>query len=736
MIVLAHSADLVLTLEQQQGVVRVEANEAPAASRRPDAQYFRFYSPNFKLQVLAKPVQPRINVENRTRIEFRDEELQLTSDLQYSIERSGVFELKFLIPEGLKIDRVDCEQKKEFTLSPNGRELVVSLNEKTQGAVHVTLHGRQSLPGDKQESKLSLPIPEPQDVAREQGWVKVYAPEALEIITDEKKLNGAQPDRTQGIEQLPNLRLASAWTYTRRPVEIPVTTVRRPTRITADVATTLQVREDLAEVTSILTYNVLYAGVDTFRFAVPEAIASKVQIDSMAELGGAPIKQRTKADEAQDGWVTWTVVLQRDALGRQPFRIRYDLLPGKKEGPLQYDLRPPRVLGLKGDDDEGEKVPLSRIYGEIAVVKDRALSINAAPKDLESIDVRELTLLPQEGALAYRYYAQPVDLAVAAVKHDLQHVVQTVVSRGLVEAVVTQGESVTYRARYTMKSSERQRLPLDLPAQAEILGVMVAGKQVSLEKNDAAPAGTGRDAYFVNVTRTTRSDEPFTLTILFRTPQKLMSARWLGGPVPLQLPRLGNSEEGGEAVAIQQLRVVVWVPDQFALVGTPDKFILDDQPDVQETILGRLDRQRPTGRWDTWIGDSSSSLFEFPVAGHAYEYSNLGGAGELDTSWWRTTWVTWIFTIALVLIAVVLSRTGWENKLGVLLIAGFAAALYALADADAVAHLVAVCRFGILAMILYWIVQALARRPGLPAPATVVPAVIPPPGVFDQKAKG
>ncbi|HVW02115.1 MAG TPA: hypothetical protein VHB77_17320, partial [Planctomycetaceae bacterium] len=262
------------------------------------------------------------------------------------------------------------------------------------------------------------------------------------------------------------------------------------------------------------------------------------------------------------------------------------------------------------------------------------------------------------------------------------------------------------------------------------------GKQVSLEKNDAAPAGTGRDAYFVNVARTTRSDEPFTLSILFRTPQKLMSARWLGGPVPLQLPRLGNSEEGGEAVAIQQLRVVVWVPDQFALVGTPDKFILDDQPDVQETILGRLDRQRPTGRWDTWIGDSSSSLFEFPVAGHAYEYSNLGGAGELDTTWWRTTWVTWIFTIALVLIAVVLSRTGWENKLGVLLIAGFAAALYALADADAVAHLVAVCRFGILAMILYWIIQTFARRPVMPAPATVVPAVIPPPGIFDQKASG
>ena len=91
-------------------------------------------------------------------------------------------------------------------------------------------------------------------------------------------------------------------------------------------------------------------------------------------------------------------------------------------------------------------------------------------------------MLSQDGALAYRYYTQPVSLKLTAAKHEIQEVVETVVSRGLVEVVVDQDDKASYRCRFKLKTSERQRLRIDLPKGAEILGVLADNKSVSPEK--------------------------------------------------------------------------------------------------------------------------------------------------------------------------------------------------------------------------------------------------------------
>jgi hypothetical protein len=739
-LVAGHSPDLALTVGEQQGVIRIEASEVPEALRRADNLYYKYYSSKFRLQASVKPVEPRIVVEHRTALEFHDDELQLHANLVYQIERAGIFELRWKVPAGLKIDRVDCEQKKDFSVSPDGGTLVLTLNEKTQGGIQVAIRGRRELKKGEAEMQFKLPLLEPLDVTREQGSVQVYAPEALEVVTDEKGLVGVQPDRTEAQSQRQQMRLASSWTYNRRPVEIPVTTVRKPTRLTADVATTINVKQELIEIVSLLEFNVLYAGVDTFRFAVPAAVAANVQIDTVAETGGPSIKQRSRSEPGPDGWVVWTVVLQREVTGPQQLRVKYDLKPEQKENSATLLVQPLRALGVPGDEANGERVPLSRVGGEIVVQKDRALSISAAPKDLEAIDVRELSRLPQEGYLAYRYFKQPVELELTATKHEIQEVVQTVVSRALIEAVITQDDFFTYRCRYRLKTSERQRLIIDLPAQIEPLGVVVAGKQVSLEKNQ--PGRGDYESYFINVARTTRSDEPFSLTLLFRTRSRPLPTKSLGGRLALPIPRFGGAEAAQKAgVAIQQLRVAVWIPEEYTLVGAPPKFTLDRQPTLLRPVTIGISGPGVTEELNQWIGDTGGSLFEFPTAGHAFTYSNLGGADKFDTSWWRSTWVAWVMSGALFLIGFVLARTSWENKLGMLLVAGFAAALVALADADLVLHILAACRFGLIAMLAYWLIHALLHRrpvrgaagsPPLWPIVEHVPAVIPPPGIFDH----
>jgi hypothetical protein len=753
-VVVGQSADLSLAVQQQSGLVRIEAGEVPEALRRPENQFYKYYTPKFRLQVAVKPVEPRLLVDHRMQLVFRDDELQVLSRLAYTVERAGVFELRFKLPENLKIDRVDCDPMKEFQTPEGEGLLIVVLREKTLGQIGVTISGHRAFdPADKESHP--LPLIEPLATARENGIVTVYAPDSLEIIADEKGVQGAQPTRPDGgvAAQVGPARLVSAWGFTRRP-EIPVRTERKPTRLTAAVATTIDVRQDLTEVVTIINYAVLYAGTDTFRFAVPEAVAGDVQIES-ADPAGSPIKQKSRADAAEDGWVAWTVVMQRELTGRIPIRVRYDLKPEQTNKVAQIVVEPLRVLDSPGKTDAAPAIVPAAVSGEITVQKDRALSVSAKGDDLEPIDVRELTLLPQEGNLAYRYFKQPEKLAtpfklgLTATRHEIQEVVETVVAQALVEMVVTEEKVATYRCRYRLKTSERQRLPIELPKDVEILDTFVAGKRVELEKDAEKAESKDRAAFTVNVARATPSDEPFVVTLVFRAPFDKNPLRGRGGNLKLQLSQLGREVKPGySAVPVQQLRAVVWVPKEFTLVGTPKDFTAE-QPTRIDLVAGAVGYSLSTAHLDSWFADSAGAAgtgFAFTTAGRAYTYGRLGAADVIEVSYWRTNWFTWVISGAVAVIAIVLAYTSWENRLSILLLVAFGCAMYALRDADQTLNGIAAARWGIAAMLAYWFIHALNRPRQKPAPAVYtasdpgtavssMAAVIPPPSAVAPPAE-
>jgi hypothetical protein len=746
-LIVSQGPELSLAAQQQSGLVRVDASEVSAELRRPESLAFNYYTPRFHLLVTARPIEPRMLIEHRAEFLFREDELQSTARMVYTIERAGVFELRYTLPAGLRIDRVDCEAMKEFQVAEGSDQLVVSLREKTRGALAVTVTGHVDLDPARKESR-PLPLLEPQHVARETGSVTVYAPQSLEVITDETGVQGAQPARTDGLPatNLPNTRLVSAWTFLRKPV-IPVRTERKPTRLTASTATRINIRQELSDVVTLLRYDVTFAGLDTFRFAVPEKVADSVQIETGE--GGPPIRQTSRADEASDGWVTWTVVLQREVTGAVPLRVRYDLKPEESDKRKTMTVSPLRVVDSPGKGAGAAAVVPAVAAGEITVEKDNALSVTAKADDLEPIDVRELTLLPPGGYLAYRYFRQPGKLAtplaleLTATRNEIQPVVETVVSKALIEAVVTEDKSVTYRCRYRLRTSERQRLALELPADVEILDTLVAGKRVDLEKGE--PSTTkGRDEFKVNVARATPVDEPFVLAIVFRLPFKDALLKGRGGNLKLPLPRLGGPPVAGHSpVAVQQLRTAIWVPREFALVGIPGNFTADQATSLTLS-RGARGYAASTQPLEDWFDDAAGNLFAFAPSGHAYLYNRLGAADDLELSYWRTAWFTWTVSGALLVVALILVRTSWENRLTVVLLVVFAAALAALKDSDLVINLLGVARFGILATAAYWLIHALTRprpgtagitfRPGDPATAvSALGAVIPPPGLFDPK---
>ena len=708
-VVLTHGSDLTLNVTPPRGLVRIEPGEVFQSIRRPGGRSYKYFSPRFDLRVSYEPVQPRVTVDQVSRLVFRDDELRLLARLKYTVERAGVFEWKLVLPPGLVLDGVSGDGYKEHTLDKQTRLLTVVLAQRRQGVLNLTINAHQAFDGEAETFDVSLPVIEPRGVVRENGTVTVYAPDAFEVITDEEKLTGIQPDRSGGAgNSVGRARLASAWQYTAYPTQnvnrklaLPVTTRRRPTRLSATVATTANAKQQVVEVDSKVIFTVEYAGTDTFRIQVPESIGQEPQIVTSRVAGAAPvpvpIREKTSG-EAEEGWVTWTIVMQQELTGPVAFDVSWDLKTADEEesGAManrQVLVQPPRALDLDNQN----------ITGEVVVKKDDALGIDL-PGDgdldgLELIDVRELKLLPTNGSAAFRFHVQPVSLEVTVRKFESEKVVETVVSRALVEMVINKNGTASARARFRLKSSQRQRLRVDLPTLANVSDVFVDLRRVPVEKSgDGETAPDGWTAYSFNVAGT-RADEEFFLSIRYDLPQEKFFDSWFGSTETINLPVIGGveSESGsdGKTVVTQELKTAVFVPQEYKLVGVPDHFVFLAQH--HGNLEGWFDKQKRT-----------SSLGHLPGRdrGHATVYGNLGGAASLSATWWETSSMTAGISIPIFAIGCVLLWTPWSNRLSVVLVATFLVSLLSLAYADSVAEALLAARWGIGFGVAAWMLAA------------------------------
>jgi hypothetical protein len=757
-LVLSHGAGMDVTVESEKGLVRLDSGEVPALFRKPDSSFYKFYSPAVRLRLEARPVEPQVAVFQQSQLVFSDDDLRLTSNLRYDVTRTGLFELLLKIPDGLSIDSVESPAIKAFHVSADSHQLAVTLNEKQTGTIELTVKGRRELGG---RAEVDLPLLEPLNAFREDGLVAAYVPEGMELASDESKLTGAHPEPPGNAAAPPATYGAGTWSYHRRPVAIRVKTVRKPTRLTARIGTTVSVQQESASVVAQVDFAVENAGIDTFRIALPEAVADKAQFDVAA--GQVGVKQQSRDEKAVDGWVAWTISLQQKVTGQHRFVVKYDLNPtvppppppkageqkaaeqkageqkGGEPGKAEFVVALPQPLGLKNADGT-DRVALARIEGEAAVLEDRSLSVaaEATGGDVEPIDVRELKQLNQNAYLAYRYEKQPVKLKLGLVRYGVQEVVETVVSRALVEVVVGRDASALYRCRYRLKTSQRQRLPLDLPSGSSPLGVFLDGKQISLETNPTAAKAEGWTSYFVNVARSKASDEPLVLAVQFRRPVTPAPFESPGGFLLLALPRLGGA--GSERVVVQQLRTAIWVPEKYALVQTPEGFVPESRTRQSVAALTVNAAGPGPGELENWIGDSRAGLFEFPHEGNGYVYRRLGPADSIRVTWWNMPLYTLVISLAIAIIVWLLRRSRWETAATFILTAALVGTLAALIDRELVWHVLLAARYGLLALVILWLIEGFRRRSAQTprgtqssSSASTFPpgVVIPPPGIFD-----
>lgn len=480
------------------------------------------------------------------------------------------------------------------------------------------------------------------------------------------------------------------------------------------------------------------------------------------EAAGKDSDEAEEAEEDRDGeaageaakvdkpeFVIWSIQTQRPVSGRQRFKITYDVpLAGAEstnesaeateseateseeaveaddEGdaakPAADTSRQPSVaelletialvhpLGLKERDENDPE--LLRSSGEVLVQVDPVLAVQmkAVGAGVEPIDVRELTMLPTSGQQAYRYpflnADDPVRLELAISRFEVEAVVSTVVSRMLAEYVIGMSDDMAVRVRMKIKSSQRQRLQLQLPAGAEPMQVAVNGEPRQLQKG-AEEVNSPYVNYFVNVSRPGSSEEEFLLSLQYLSETQALSRTVPRGGMQLRLPQLLTA--GGNPAVVQQTRGVVWLPDAYVPVTVDTPF--ERMRDVRgQLLIGGMPADNDLANsQQSWIGDSSASGLEFPTDGRPFVFETVGAAETLELSYWNRFVVTALLTLTLLVIALILLRTGWENKLLVLIVAGTLLTILLQFEPAVARQGFHEARYGLIALALIWMIHGL-----------------------------
>lgn len=701
---LTTDSSLTTVVKSQSGVKRIDAGAGKG--RLVSLQAWEFSGTTGSLVVQTKPVEPRLLVEQSARVIFDDDELKFSTRLTYTVERAGVFQLNLEYPESLTIDSVRADGMSEFNIDKAGGKLTLSLTQKRLGKINVDINGHQTFDASAEGIETEIPSVTPLGVEREDGKLALYAPQFLDVVTVDEKLSGLFPAESNNARVGQAVRVSS-WKYTQRPFSLSVKTTPRPAQLATSTATTVNIEPDVMKVSSILRFDVRNAGIDTYRVAVPEAVANDVRFRSLNS--GQTIQQRDKATAAEDGWLTWTLVLQDEITGTVQILAEWDV-PMEEVDDLEAEhslkLEPVRILPpFTGEQADKRKVTLTQTKGEVRLLRHESLSITSDGEGdtIEKIDVRELELMSQDGYQAFRYFSQPAAVNIAVRKHKIHEVVETVVSRAAIEIVTDKQPLANYRCRLRIASSERQRLRIDLPAGANLQAPLLNSRRTTFEAATDAESEEDWDAYYVNISREGTSDEEFLLTFQFRCPiaaDGVYPYEGRGGKQFLRLPKVGDDTGG---TVHQQTRVAIWCPKDVSFVGEPRNWTISGRyswnfwkPMVSPTAPAEAQTL------DNWIGDNGSGA-DFARQGNVTVYRSLGHHGVVKIVWWNRPFLVAILSGALFFAGFILRHTSWENRITLTIVGCLGVALWSLKDSSETMQFVSAGSLGLVAVAGIWL---------------------------------
>ncbi len=465
-VVVSAVAGIRVEVARVEGINQIDVKEVPAELGHKDGTgdlAFRYIKPGYKMALAINPLQPEVEAVVNTIVTVDEKELAMETQLNYTIRRAGLFQIRIKIPSDLKRQVVEGKEVDDESYDEAGGVLTVSLKQKQEGEYSLKLSTQKEI-ADILKG-IQVPVISTVDTKKERGFVAVRTKASYRLKRAEGKVKGLDDI---DVSELPQPFFgapgdtALAFKYFSQPWELGLTVERVEPRVIAELFNFITVGENLMQASATAKYDILHAGVETFKLKFP-ADVTNVDID------GEAIKRKDE-DKKEN---TWTITLQAKKMGQYRLFTTFQRKLDKKNAPLEYA----GVQALDVERETGFLAVASRSDVELTL-PDKGLS------NLTPVDEREIPHEYKQGItvpilMAFKYVDHPFSIKVEWGINDPAEVTVAVMESCKLETTVTaEGNMITDFVAY-VRNSRQQYLELGLPEAVEIWHAFVGGEPVS-----------------------------------------------------------------------------------------------------------------------------------------------------------------------------------------------------------------------------------------------------------------
>ncbi|MFC4992106.1 hypothetical protein [Rubritalea tangerina] len=417
---------------------------------------------NLKLQV--DPVAAELRVVTKQRLSLGEEQMLLAVNAEVDIVRAGVFELRYMIPEGMEVESVSGSALRDWTeVAVEGkRYAVLHLTGRTIGkqSLHLNFTGRSPVMEGSVES-WEVPHVELLGAMRQTGSLLVVPEQGIRLRVIERQHVTQQDARQSGTHRKGDLAfrlLQSDWS-----LKLGIEKLDPWIRVVG--LQELGLREGQTRTRLSLDYTVENAAVKKLRLKLPGLDEEEAKT---VRASGPQVKEMV----AVEGDV-WELRLRRGVIGRLQFEVEYQRSIEVRDG--RESVVPVEFVGVR----QVQHFVSVRSSGRLdiragSVMGWRASDWSAVPKRLRN---QADSSVP---TLCYVISEPEGSLSLSVKRHEIASTLKLRVLSGKLTSLFSAEGAALTLAELEVRVVEKNTMRAVLPEGAQLFSVTVNGESVEV----------------------------------------------------------------------------------------------------------------------------------------------------------------------------------------------------------------------------------------------------------------
>jgi len=681
------------SLKDITNLARVDTGRLPDnLQNQPGVTAYRFIAADYRANLEIETTLPRITVKQYWMLGVDSDRLRLKGQLDYNIERAGVFELQMNFPEPWKIESLGpTDVVDDYQLKGKGDQRLLHILLRKENTGSLTLQLSAAADRAQADAPVAFKLP-----LADENNLQLYQGQLILLLADQLRAEVQQLQQLQAIplkqakrrSEMDGVSSVMAFEFRaidrQKPAGASFKIAVKPPQVSAVVHRLVDISRGSIEQQAVIQYRIRYAPVDTFYLKMPPELADqgvRITGDNIKEkprIEQLPEDQQTKTDKPdaeQKQWAYYKVVLQSEVKGRYELsvRIRESFQPGQVGESKTISVLPILAAGKLSDQN-----------GYIAIAKAETLAIGKpVTQNLTPADPGSSTDLPYEphrerAALAFKYDVPEFELSFSVVTQKEAVVFTTIASGAIVEQALARDGMLNTHVVFLIQTAKGDRLPITLPPQAQLTAVLLNGAEAPVEM------GLSENERIVRLPPSAGQVSKFVLEISYAL--KDVAPSDLAAPI---LP---------PDVLVQQTLWRLWLPDDYYLLGHNRNFSLIKRHECLN-MLQTLGRRQP-----------SQVGFKLPAQGKDFNFIRQGPPGGLYVTMASKESFSIIIWLLVIVAGVLMLKLAGFRRVLIIVAAGLLAALVHL---YLPLLIVQTLRTGVLAAILVvvlWVGQWLFLR--------------------------